>query len=221
MFAWLFIAQYRLGDLFVFRGVKAKVETDTTTKLRPFIMPTDLSFSNTRETGLSLAQVHDRVVSFMQLSPYSNYTFMVGTDSQVHYSHTVFITGVIIHCQGKGAWACKRQVVVPREIHSIKEKLSLETSYSEQVAIYFTGQNRSSLEDVILPFIYQGASIDFIIDIDAGSDDRLNKTAPFVNDQILRVESLGMTARIKPDSIAASSYADRYTKYPSTKVSVV
>lgn len=80
-------------------------------------------------------------MSFMQIAPYTNYNLMIGTDSQVHHGHTTFITGIIIHKQGKGAWSFWRQFVVSREIKSVKEKLSLETSYSEEVAAFerFTG----------------------------------------------------------------------------------
>jgi predicted RNase H-related nuclease YkuK (DUF458 family) len=170
-------------------------------------------FRNTTESALSLNDVYDRVYSFMTRDPRAEYNFMIGTDCQVHPKHTKVITGVIIQRVGKGAWACYRSVVVPREYTSIKEKLSMETSYSEEIAAYFTPEKRFVLEDIILPYVYKGSSLTFYIDIDAGSDERVSRTAPFVAEMVRRVEAIGMKARIKPNSLA-SYYADKYSKQP-------
>lgn len=183
-------------------------------KSRVYKLIHGVEFKNTTESGLTLPKVHEKIISFMNDDPRANYNLMIGTDCQVHNGHTTFITGIIIQRVGRGAWACYRQIVVPRELESVKEKLSMETAYSEEVAMFFTGDKRSDLEDVILPFVYQGASLDFYIDVDAGVDPKINKTAPFVAEMVLRVESMGMKARIKPDAVAACAYADKHSKKP-------
>ena len=137
---------------------------------------------------------------------------MIGTDCQVFHGFTNFITGIVIHQLGKGAWACYRQVIVPRELISIKEKLSLETSYSEEVAIHFIGPRRLQMESIVLPYVYQGAAFEAYIDVDAGTDPAISKTALFVEDICVRVEAMGMKARVKPDAVVASAYANRHTK---------
>jgi predicted RNase H-related nuclease YkuK (DUF458 family) len=174
----------------------------------------DLEFRNTTEKGLSLEKVHERILHFMGLDPKAAYKFIIGTDCQVHVGHTKFITGVVIQCMGKGAWACYRQVIVPRAMISIKEKLSTETFYSEEIALFFDERRRSAMEDIVLPFIYQGASFEMFIHIDAGSDLLRNKTAVFVEEMARRVESMGMVPIIKPDSYVASSYANKFSKKP-------
>jgi uncharacterized protein len=174
----------------------------------------DLEFRNTTEKGLSLEKVHERILHFMQLDPKAQYKFIIGTDCQVHAGHTKFITGVVIQRMGKGAWACYRQVIMPRTLRSIKEKLSTETSYSEEIALFFNEQRRSEMEDIVLPFVYQGASVEMFIHIDAGKDKLKNKTAMFVEEMVRRVESMGMVPVIKPDSYVASSYANRFSKKP-------
>jgi predicted RNase H-related nuclease YkuK (DUF458 family) len=174
----------------------------------------DLEFRNTTEKGLSLEKVHDRILHFMRMDPKAEYKFIIGTDCQVHPGHTKFITGVVIQRMGKGAWACYRQVIMPRALISVKEKLSTETLYSEEIAMSFNEQRRSEMEDIVLPFIYQGASFEMFIHIDAGADKLRNKTAIFVDEMVRRVESMGMVPIIKPDSYVASSYANRFSKKP-------
>lgn len=174
----------------------------------------DLEFRNTTEKGLSLEKVHERVLHFMRLDPKAVYKFIIGTDCQVHPGHTKFITGVVIQRMGKGAWACYRQVIMPRNYISIKEKLSTETSYSEEIALFFDEHRRTEMEDIVLPYIYQGASFEMFIHIDAGSDKLRNKTAMFVDEMVRRVESMGMVPIIKPDSYVASAYANKFSKKP-------
>jgi predicted RNase H-related nuclease YkuK (DUF458 family) len=174
----------------------------------------DLEFRNTTEKGLSLEKVHERILHFMRLEPKADYKFIIGTDCQVHPGHTKFITGIVIQRMGKGAWACYRQVILPRVLHSVKEKLSSETFYSEEIALFFQERRRYEMEDIVLPYLYQGASFEMYIHIDAGSDELRNKTAMYVDEMVRRVESVGMVPVIKPDSYVASSYANKFSKKP-------
>ncbi|TXK75944.1 ribonuclease H-like YkuK family protein [Paenibacillus sp. N3.4] len=173
-----------------------------------------LEFRNTTERGLSLNMVHERILHFMRLDTQATYKFIIGTDCQVHPGHTKFITGIVIQRMGKGAWACYRQVIVQRALHSIREKLSMETALSEEIAMFFDESKRRSMEDIVLPNVYQGASFDMYIHIDAGDDRNKNRTAKYVQEMISRVETMGMVPVIKPDCYVASSYANRYSKTP-------
>lgn len=150
----------------------------------------------------------------MRLEPAATYKFIIGTDCQVHSGHTKFITGVVIQRLGKGAWACYRQVIVHRALHSIKEKLSMETALSEEIATYFDEAKREDMENIVLPHLYQGASFDMYIHIDAGDDENKNRTAKYVQEMVTRVESVGMVPVIKPDCYVASAYANRFSKKP-------
>lgn len=115
---------------------------------------------------------------------------------------------------GRGAWFCYRQVIVPREIESLQEKLSLETTFSQEIAMYFDGAKRALLEDIILPHVYHGAEFQLFIDIDAGKDAKRNRTSTFVADMVGRIEAMGLSARVKPEAIVASSVSNRFTKTP-------
>lgn len=172
----------------------------------------ELLFQNVSERRLTLTEVYQRMSAFMKKEPKGNYRFIVGTDCQAHSRSTTFVTGMVIHRFGNGAWACYRKVTVPHRVFSIGQKLSMETTMSQGVIEAFGKHNLQRLEDIVMPHLYQGASFQAYVDIDAGSDEQTNKTAPFVMEMVRRVESMGLIARIKPEAVIASSYANRFTK---------
>jgi len=180
---------------------------------RPYSVQDGLVFQNVSERGLSLNDVETRILTFMGQEPKAEYHFVVGTDSQVFRGHTKFVTGIIIRRMGRGAWACYKQAIVPRELRSLREKLAIETSMSQEVAGYFTGGPLERMEELLLPHIYKGAALERFIDIDAGTHPTINKTSLYVKEMIDRVEAMGIyAARVKPDSYGASAYANRFTK---------
>ncbi|WP_188383008.1 ribonuclease H-like YkuK family protein [Ornithinibacillus halotolerans] len=160
---------------------------------------------------MSFEEVFQHIVQFIKKDPTGQYRLIFGTDSQVHTTYTRFITGIVIQCETKGAWACIRRVDVPRKMLNLHERISYETSLTEEVVSLFTKEKKNRLIDIVLPNIYKGSS--FIIEghIDIGSSQK-NKTRIFVNEMVSRMESLGIEPKIKPDSFVASSYANRFTK---------
>jgi len=163
---------------------------------------------------MTLDEVFGRIKSFMEKDPCASYQLIIGSDAQVHAGHTKFITSVVIFRPGRGAWFCYRQVIIPREIESLQEKLSLETAFSQEIAMYFDHVKRAQLEDIIMPFVYQGAELQMFIDVDAGTDAKRNGTSAFVADMVGRIEAMGLSARVKPAAIVASAVSNRYTKRP-------
>jgi predicted RNase H-related nuclease YkuK (DUF458 family) len=168
-------------------------------------------FQNLQETEMTFEQVFERIVKFMGNNPSGNFRLMVGTDSQVHKSQTTFITGIVIQNEGKGVWACIRKVVVPRKMLHLHERISLELSLTEEIVSMFTEERKSELINIVLPFLYQGATFTMEGHIDIGAGKR-NKTSEFVKEMVARMESMGVEPKIKPNAFVASSYANRYTK---------
>jgi predicted RNase H-related nuclease YkuK (DUF458 family) len=168
-------------------------------------------FQNLSHKKMDFDQVFFHILHFMKSDPLGNYRLMLGTDSQVHPDHTIFITGIVIQRMGKGAWACFRKERMKRLMTTLHERISYETSLTEEVAALFTEEKKNELIDVVLPHIYKGATFSIEGHIDIGSGER-NRTRVYVNEMMARIESLGMEPKIKPDSIVASSYANRYTK---------
>ncbi|WP_199615771.1 ribonuclease H-like YkuK family protein [Paenibacillus alkalitolerans] len=180
---------------------------------RQFPLIHEMEFHNLSERNLSIEDVFIRIARFMAQDPRAVYNIIVATDAQCHTGHTVFDTCIVSHRVGKCAWVCYRRVILPREINSVKEKLSLETSFSQEIAALFDNGRRNMLEDIILPYIDQGADIKYFVDIDAGTDTIKNKTAAYVSEMVERVESMGLTARVKPEA-AMVGLVDRKTKQP-------
>jgi uncharacterized protein len=168
-------------------------------------------FQNLSNKNMSFDQVFQYIKQFMCKDPNGCYKLMFGTDSQVHTEYTRFITGVVIHCKTKGAWACVRKVIVQRKMLNLHERISFETTLTEEVVSMFNEEKKEQLINIILPNIYKGASFSIEGHIDIGAGSR-NKTRIFVNEMVLRMESLGIEPKIKPDSFVASSYANHFTK---------
>ncbi|NMD69837.1 hypothetical protein HHO41_06015 [Bacillus sp. DNRA2] len=169
------------------------------------------SFQNLQEIKMTFDQVFQRILKFMSFSPCGIYRLMVGTDSQVHKMKTVFITGVVIQNEGKGVWACINKVTVPRKMTHLHERISLELSLTEEVVSLFTKEKKDQLINLVLPYVYQGATFTMEGHIDIGAGNR-NKTSEFVKEMVARMESMGVEPKIKPDAFVASSYANRYTR---------
>lgn len=171
----------------------------------------DNTFQNLSEKRMSFEQVFRYIVQFMEKDPTGNFRLMFGTDSQVHGMLTKFITGIVIQQERKGVWACFRKVIVPRKMANLHERISYETTLTEEVVSLFTKEKKEQLIQIVLPNVYKGANFTIEGHIDIGSGSR-NKTRVFVNEMISRMKSIGLEAKIKPDSFVASSYANRFTK---------
>lgn len=171
----------------------------------------DYSFQNLLETGMTFEQVFMRIKEFMKLFPSGNFRLMIGTDSQVHKTKTVFITGIVIQNQGKGVWACIRKITIPRKMTHLHERISFELSLTEEIVSLFDENRKEQLIHVILPYLYQGATFTMEGHIDIGAGKR-NKTSAFVKEMVTRMESMGIEPKIKPNAFVASSYANRYTR---------
>lgn len=171
----------------------------------------DFSFQNLTNKSMTFNEVYQHIIRFMKKDPTGRYRLIFGTDSQVHTTYTRFITGIVIQCESKGAWACIRKVIVPRKMMNLHERISYETTLTEEVVSMFSEDKKEQLIDIVLPNIYKGSSFTLEGHIDIGSSTK-NKTRVFVNEMVGRMESLGIEPKIKPDSFVASSYANRFTK---------
>lgn len=168
-------------------------------------------FQNLQERNMTFDQVFERILKFMNRKPNGSYKLMVGTDSQVHMDRTIFITGIVIQNEGKGAWACIRKSIVPRKMLHLHERISYETSLTEEIVYQFTEEHKNKMIDIVLPHIYKGATFTMEGHLDIGSGKR-NKTREFVQEMVARLETIGVEPKIKPEAFVASSYANRFTK---------
>ena len=168
-----------------------------------------LRFYNVSKKNMTFDDVFDHILSFVKKDTGAKYTLSIGTDSHVHSSETKFITAIHIHRVGKGAWGCLRDYRVNREIKSLHEKISMETTLSQEVAFMFTPEHLTMLSNLLVPHVEDGADFNFEIHLDIGTK---GLTKGLIHEMTGRIGAMGIDAKIKPDSYAASSYANRYTK---------
>lgn len=166
-------------------------------------------FYNLTEDKMKFEEVYHRIYNFIKADPRSEYILSIGTDSQVHPKSTRFITAVHLHRKGKGAWGCLRNYDVPRRMMNVKEKISLETSLSQEIACYFTPDLLADLTELLLPHVNSGAELMLEIHLDIGKN---GLTKELIKEMTSRIKAMGIKPRIKPNSYTASSYANKYTK---------
>ncbi len=113
-------------------------------------------FYNLSEAQMTFQDVMERLKAFVQKDPRSSYVLSIGTDSQVYRDYTKFITALHLHRTGKGAWGCLKNHTVDRPIHSLREKISLETAYSQETAAHILDGHLMDITDLLLPFTGEG-----------------------------------------------------------------
>ncbi|MCD7035471.1 ribonuclease H-like YkuK family protein [Metabacillus sp. GX 13764] len=172
-------------------------------------MTESFMFYNLSEGGMNFQRVMERLKAFMCADPRSEYVLSIGTDSHVHHKETKFITAIHLHRVGKGAWGCLKNMIIPRAIQSLHEKISTETALSQELAYIFTSQYLGELSDILIPYSEEGADLTFEIHLDIG---RKGLTKDLIQEMTGRIQAMGIEAKIKPDSYTAFGYANRFTK---------
>lgn len=155
----------------------------------PFISPT--------RGALSFDGLCAEILDYIRAEPDAQYKLIIGTDSQVR-QQTQFVTAVVIHRLGKGA-RYFYQVRKQRKITSLRQKIFYEASLSLSLATRLA--ERLAQRGGRLPNVE--------IHLDVGMQ---GETRDLIREIVGMVVGSGFDAKIKPDSYAASSVADRYTK---------
>ncbi|MBD1381282.1 ribonuclease H-like YkuK family protein [Metabacillus arenae] len=172
-------------------------------------MTFDFQFYNLTESNMTFSTVIKRLTDFIYKDPRCSFVLSIGSDSHVHQNQTKFITAIHLHRVGKGAWGCLKNTIIPRPIHSVHEKISLETTLSQELAYEFISNYLIKLSDILIPFADEGADLTFEIHLDIG---KKGVTKELIQEMTGRITAMGVEAKIKPDSYTAFSYANRYTK---------
>ena len=171
------------------------------------------SFYNLTYKDMSFDDVFEKIISFINQHMNCTYRLAIGTDAQVHKTTTKFITAIHIHRirtnSRNGAWGCLQKRVVNRRITSLREKISTETAISQETACLFTPKHIDKITDTLISSEDDPANLEFSIHLDIGNK---GATKSLIKEMTKRIEAMGIEAKIKPDSYAASSYANKYTR---------
>jgi len=156
---------------------------------------------------MSFEQTYNRLVDFIKVDPYQEYRLSIGTDSQVS-KKTVFVTAIHLHRIGKGAIGFINEIIVPRRIESLREKIFKETSLTLEVASMFTPERLEYLCGLLVGTNNCG-DICFEFHIDVGTS---GATRSLIKEMVTMAKGTLFVPKIKPESYAASCYANKYTK---------
>lgn len=172
----------------------------------------DALFRNSIYRDLTLDEVYELLVKFMRQAPHNEYRLSIGTDSQVGVNETVFVTVIHLHKVGRGATGFFTTKHFPRPIRSLREKIYYETSRTLELASWFTDDKMDKMVDCILTTMGRPGDIRFEFHLDVGT---AGPTRELINEMIAMASGTGFEPKIKPESYAASCYANRYTKNPN------
>lgn len=168
-------------------------------------------FRNSRYENLTLEEVYKILLEFMRKAPHNQYRLSIGTDSQVGVSATVFVTAIHLHRVGRGAIGFFTKQIMERAIHSLREKIYYETSKTLEIASWFSAEKMDKMVECILNHQGHTGDIHFEFHLDIGTT---GATRSLISEMVSIAKGTGFEPKIKPESYAASSYADRYTKKP-------
>lgn len=142
--------------------------------------------------------MRNRILEYIASDPGASYKLIIGTDSQGRNGHGAeYIIAVVVLRVGRGGiyfWDNRSQTVKV----SLKERMYREALYSLETA-----------EIILELFKDDGITrFDIEIHVDIGPQ---GETRGLISEIVGMVRGSGWQVRVKPDSFAASTIADRYT----------
>jgi len=147
--------------------------------------------------NLDYRQVLNKIADYIKEDLDSSYKIIVGSDSQARIGDVDFVTAIIAHRLGKGGIYFWRKTKLHNQ-HSMQERIARETQMSLELAWQMREDFRHNGLSAYEPEVH----------LDVGMDGVSRDMVKWVTGMIL---GSGFVYKIKPDSFAASSVADRYT----------
>ena len=154
---------------------------------------------------LELEQIPEKILDYYNRNKTYNapFSIIVGTDSQ-NFSDTKMVNVITIICEGHGGiffYDVTRQPL----IKDVRKKLHVETNTSLEIADKLISIfEQKEYEELFM-------NVNFSIHVDAGNSDN-GKTKMLIPELVGWIKSCGYDCKVKPDSFAASSIADKISK---------
>lgn len=147
--------------------------------------------------NLTFKEVLFHMGAFMLDDPKSTYTVIIGTDSQVYKEGVDFVNAIVLLRDGSGGiYFWKKQRI--NRIFALQERMFHEASMSIELAT-----------QVMEEFKVEGMiRFNLEIHVDVG---QTGKTREVINGVVGMVQGSGFKVKTKPQSVGATSVADRYT----------
>jgi hypothetical protein len=159
-------------------------------------------FHSPNKGKMDLAEIAKDVFSYINEQSKNRYKIIVGTDS-AGVSRPDFITAIIVYRVGRGGRYFWRKTPAERPYPDIKTRVFHEVTLSLSTSQELLG----AIQDLV----ERGGKIkyDFQIHIDVGEQ---GQTREMIKEVVGMVKGNGFEAKIKPESYAASSVADKYAR---------
>ena len=155
-------------------------------------------FNSPTYGALTLVNVRQKVLEFIERAPDYQYRLVIGTDSQPKNGHGVdFVTAIVIHRVGYGGiYFWKR--IIDKKTYVLRSRIYQEAALSLACA------------DEVLALLKDDGitKYDVEIHVDIGS---IGETKEMINEVVGMVRSSGFLVKTKPYSYGASKVADRHT----------
>lgn len=163
-------------------------------------------FYNIQEGMLSLTQVVEVIVRYIAEEPEESYDVVVGCDSSSEES-PIFPVVVVVRRIGRGGRFFIQKIrfsLEQKKFYNIHSRILQEVYLSCQVAL--------DLKEKLIPALekdgWQSRCQFRYIHADVGGD---KETQGMIKEVVNLIKGNGFEAKIKPESYAASSIADRFT----------
>ncbi|WP_213973796.1 ribonuclease H-like YkuK family protein [Tepidanaerobacter acetatoxydans] len=156
-----------------------------------------MNFINPTKGKMSIQEMVQDIVAFMEEEPSTSYKLIIGTDSQSR-EESCFVTAVIIHRVGKGAryYYYKKYM---SHVKNLRHKIFTETSMSLDAV--------TQLKEEMAKTRYKNMDVEIHVDIGQNGD-----TKELIREVVGWVMGSGFKVKIKPDACGATKVADKYTK---------
>ncbi len=157
----------------------------------------DATFVSPTHGPMPFDSVFTDILAYAAEHPEDQYHLIVGTDSQMRDEVTDYVTALIVYRQGKGGRFYFDRDRQYRQ-RSLRQRIFYEASRSLTLASHLAERLSET-----------GHELDVEIHLDVGNN---GATRDMIKEVVGMIVGSGFPAKIKPDSYAASSVADRYTK---------
>ncbi|MGA9172468.1 MAG: ribonuclease H-like YkuK family protein [Thermoactinomyces sp.] len=157
-----------------------------------------MNFYHPRKGRRSLDNMIAEIQAYIQEDPKASYKIVIGTDSQTRERETIFVTAVIVQRIGKGAIFYYSKIR-HKAMRDLRYRIYRETEYSLKAVEMLKEKG----------FFGFSVNIPMEIHLDVGQQ---GETRKLIQEVVGWVTAVGYTAKIKPESYAASAVADRFTK---------
>lgn len=157
---------------------------------------------------VNLPRIVEIIKDFIMRSPDSEYEITIGTDSQ-NFTKTKIVTVIAVHKIGGGGIFFYDIIYLPL-IRELRRKLNTETQMSIDLANAFIQELEEEFDRS--GWFYDDYHLSFQLHCDIGYNGKTSALIPEITGWVKAAVPEEFEPIIKPESFAASSIANKYSK---------